>query len=221
MAEWAVITGAGRGLGRELALKFASSGYNLFLHARDVEFLKSVKAEVQKFSIEVDLCTGDLRDREIVTSLLSRALSKNPAVVINNAGVPCPGLPLNELKEDYIESLFEVNLHTPIIMCKAFYEHFLKRKSGTIININSIVGIEAKKLRSVYSAVRFGLRGFTQALSMEAAEKGIRVFGVYPSRIKSKPEYEYGFETEDVANRIFDYMQSQKGDELVLDGRPK
>ncbi|MDZ4786353.1 MAG: SDR family NAD(P)-dependent oxidoreductase [bacterium] len=221
MSKWVAITGAARGLGKELALKFAREKYNLILHARDDETLRRIKHECESLKVEVEIFIGDLRSKEVVETFGDFALLKDPSIIINNAGVPCPGLPLEELKPDDIESLIQVNLIAPIELSRIFYKHFATKKNGTIININSLVGIEPKKLRSVYTAVRYGLRGFTLALSLEAADKGLRIFGVYPSRIKSRPEYQYGFETLEVANRLYDYYRNELGNELVLDGRPK
>ena len=96
-----------------------------------------------------------------------------------------------------------------------------KRQSGTIVNVNSIVGLEEKPNRTVYTAVRFGLRGFTRALALEAKQSGVRVIGVYPTRIKSRPEYEYGFEVPQVVQETLAYIETTDGCELILDGRPK
>lgn len=217
-SRWAMVTGAARGLGRAIAERLAQDGYNLILHARD---RKKLEQAAQSFSGggEAVLIDGDLTDPAVIAKLAKEAENRGIECLVNNAGAACPGLPLEEIKSGQIEELISVNFATPIVLSRAVYPSLKKRKSGTIININSIVGIEEKRFRTIYSAVRFGLRGFTRSLAIEAAESGVRVIGVHPTRIKSRPEYEYGFEIPEVVDRIWSYWKNGDGCELILDGR--
>jgi NAD(P)-dependent dehydrogenase (short-subunit alcohol dehydrogenase family) len=140
---------------------------------------------------------------------------------VNNAGIACPGLSLDDLRASQLDEMIAVNLSAPIHLSRAAYVAMKSRKTGTIININSFMGIEERKNRSLYCSVRFGLRGFTRAFALEAEENGVRVFGVYPTRIKSRAEYTYGFEVAEVVERIMDFWHKGTGSELVLDGRQK
>ena len=89
----------------------------------------------------------------------------------------------------------------------------------TIININSISGLENQELRSIYCASKWGLRGFTDALRLEANKHNIRIIGVYPSRIKTKPYFTYGLAARSVAKEIFEAYKRTNIEEIILDER--
>ena len=211
------ITAATSGLGRALCNKFAENGYGLIIHSRkEIELTHLAEKLKKKFKIRVKAFVGDLLQSEICKSLGQTLASEKCRVLINNAGEACPGLPLEELKAEQIEKLISVNLKVPIFLSKAM----MTVAGATVININSIMALEPKSKRSVYSAVRAGLMGFTEAMFAEAQEKDMRFIGVYPSRIKTRPEYEFGMETEEVAAKIFNFYENETGSKLILDGRP-
>ena len=108
-----------------------------------------------------------------------------------------------------------------IKMTNKIYPIFLKRGGGTIININSLAGLESQPLRSTYCASKWGLRGFTETLRIEAAPDNIKVMAIYPSRIKTRPEFaSYGWEPREVAHKI--YIAYKDGVlDLDLDARPE
>lgn len=219
------ITAATSGLGRALSEKFAADNYSLILHARNASKLEVLCAELKhKFNIPIQLISGDLTDKSTLERLASEIIDGDCRVLVNNAGEPCPGLGLHELSASQIESLIKVNLEAPIYLSRSFYAGKLapsaEKCDYTVININSIMALEPKPKRSVYSAVRAGLMGFTDAMFEEGKVHGVRFFGVYPSRIKTRPEYDYGMETEEVAAKIYDFFKKGSGPKLILDGRP-
>ncbi len=218
---WALVTGSGRGLGRGIALGLAERGYSIILHARDNSHLKETEQLVRKFDVKTKLVVGDLEDDATLEQLIKVSSELKAELLVNNAGIPCPGKPLEELADSEMKSLLRVNLEVPMALCHAFWPRLKAAKIGTIVNINSMVGIEPKLNRSVYTAVRFGLRGFTEALALEARACNVRIFGVYPTRVRSRPEYEYGFEVEEVVQRILEFIDSGNETALILDGRPK
>lgn len=218
---WALVTGSGRGLGRGIALGLAERGYSLILHARDSAHLKETAQLVEKFGVQTREVSGDLEEDKTIQKLIEISSELKAEMLINNAGIPCPGKPLQELSAAEMKSLIRVNLEVPMTLCHAFWPRIKANKKGTIVNINSMVGIEPKLNRSAYTAVRFGLRGFTEALALEAPPDIIRVLGVYPTRVRSRPEYEYGFEVEEVVRRILESIDSGNETALILDGRPK
>ena len=143
------------------------------------------------------------------------------SVLVNNAAIPCYGLPLDDMSEEQIWNSLETNLIAPIKLTHKIYPLLKEQGYGSIININSIVGKEPKKFRSVHSATKWGLKGFSKSLRIEAEENGIKVINVYPTQIKTVKEHTFGLEPHGVAKKI--YKEHIDGDigELVLDGRPE
>ena len=150
------------------------------------------------------------------------AREKNASVLINNAAIVRSGFPLVELSFDRIEDTIETNLLAPIKLCKKIYP-ILKAKKGTIININSLAAREPKKFRSLYSASKWGLRGFTNSLRLEAKDDNIKVMNIYLSKVRTRPTDNFGMDPMKVAERIYEFFKSQGGkyQELIIDGRPE
>ena len=133
MNETALITGSSKGLGKELALVFAENGYNIILHGRDEKDLQRVQEEVSKYGVEGIVVRGDLKYPETIKALYSEAKRKDISVLINNAGTPCPGLPLNQRTPEQTYESIIINLISPIQITQRIYEHFLKKNGIDII----------------------------------------------------------------------------------------
>lgn len=220
MENKVLITGATSGLGKELAGRFAKEGFSLLLHARNLPLLEDLSNSLKKEGTKVKTISGDLSNPKTIKNLINFAKEEGATLLINNAGHPCPGLKLEEVSEEEIREMINVNLYSTIILIKGFYKNLLD-KGGCIININSIMGREPKELRSIYTATRWGLRGFTDSFRIEAGKNNFRVIGVYPSRIKTRPEYTWGLEVSEVVDKIYKYYNSGKNEDLIIDGRPR
>ena len=217
--ESALVTASSHGLGKAIALVFAESNYDIILHGRDLNKISEAREELFKKCPSVSAVKGDLRGYTTINELYDRARSKELSILINNAAIPCAGLPFEQLSEEYIEDNILTNLLSVIKLTRKIYPIFLERGGGTIININSSVGLEPRKYRSVHSASKWGLRGFDNVLRLEAREKNIRVISVYPGRIKTVPEFDEGMEMGYVAERIYEaYKNMSEGGELLLEG---
>ena len=214
-----LITGAAKGLGRSLALIFAIYGYNLILNDKDKKGLIVARRKILRKQVNCDIASGDINSNKVIQRLFKLAQKRNLSVLVNNAAVHCPYLPLNLLSTKQIEEILCTNLISPIRLTKKIYALFLRKKSGTVININSISGLESQKLRTIYCASKWGLRGFTDSFRIEAKKHKIRVLNIYPSRIKTKPKFIYGMVVEDVAKNIFDTYKQSDINEVVLDER--
>ncbi|MDP2943881.1 MAG: SDR family oxidoreductase [Candidatus Omnitrophota bacterium] len=214
-----LVTGSSKGLGEELALVFAGNGYDIILHGRDKKDLTRVKEKVVKNGVNCYVSRGDLTQDKVIKQLFLISKQKNISVLINNAALPCPFLPLQNISDKEINNILITNLIAPIKLTKQIYSLFLKRGCGTIININSISGLENQELRSIYCASKWGLRGFIDTFRLEAREHNVRVIGVYPSRIKTRPHFTQGMKTKDVAGKIFDIYKHSNKEEIILDGR--
>lgn len=164
-----LITGSSRGLGKELAKVFSHHGYRVITHGRkgDVNIL------------------GDLRDDDVIKRLVEISKKNNLEVLINNAGILCPGLALEKIRDEQIEEMLSTNLIAPLKLIRGIYPFFVKREYGVIININSRVALRESFRRSVYSASKGGLRGFSLGLRKEAKEKGIEIIDFYLGKIEN------------------------------------
>lgn len=219
--ETAMITGSSRGIGEGLALVFSKNGYNVVIHGRNKKRLESVKKKVEKNNVNCSVVVGDINKVNVLNRLSDIAKEKDVSVLINNAGLPCPHLPLEEIKDEQVDNIINTNLISPIKLTRRIYDLFMKKQKGTIININSLSGLENHFKRTIYCTSRWGERGFTDTLRKEAEENNIRVFGVYLSRTKTQPEYEYGMTVDYVTERIFEFYESNEKGDLTLDNRPK
>ena len=136
---------------------------------------------------------------------------KNVKFLINNAGMICPNLSFKEFEYKLIERMILVNLVAPIKVTNKLISSLHQ-----IININSMVGIEPKKNRTIYAATKWGLKGFSESLKKE--ETKTKILDVYPTNIKTWPERENAMEIDFVLNKIYEAMINGES-ELILDGR--
>lgn len=175
----ALITGSSKGLGRELALKFAEKGYNLIIHGRNLEDLeatsKYITNEIGKGCITVQ---GDLRDSATLEKLYNSAKNSNLAVLINNAGIYTNN-EFMEMSEEEIKSILEVNLVAPILLTHKIYPILKESKSGLIININSIAAKAPNSREALYCASKAGLMGFSNSFKYSARGDGVNILDVY------------------------------------------
>lgn len=220
MREYVLITGSSNGIGEAMAKIFAEHDYNLIIHGRNETDLERVREQIQNKGVECHVVRGDLRNEETLDNLYSEAKERDISILVNNAGARCPTATLDELSYECLEDVLRVNLHVPIKLTKMVYPIFLKKSYGAIMNMNSIIGQEVKIGKAVFSGSRWGLRGFTESLRLEAKNNGIRVIGIYPTRVKTKPEFEYGMEPLETARRIYEAYKNNT-DDIILDGRPE
>ncbi len=214
-----LITGSSKGLGKELALVFAKNNYDIILHGRNRKDLEIVERQINK---KVDMVMGDLRFEQTINNLYETAKQRDISILINNASLHHLKLPLEELTNQQIGDTILTNLISPIKLTKDIYSFFLEKKQGTIININSVFGLEPKDLRSIYCATKWGLRGFADSLRLESEKNNIRIINIYPSRIRTTPKYQaFGMNPEDVAQEIYVTYKNTNKNELIIDDRPE
>jgi short-subunit dehydrogenase len=186
-----LITGCSSGLGVYLTKKFLSENFDVYEHKGKKHF--------------------DLSNENEVVDLAKSAKDFGVNILINNAAIVCPSILFKNYDHKLISSMIDVNLKAPILL-----SHFLYENLTDIININSIVGLEVKKLRTLYSATKWGLRGFSNSFKLEEQDKSI--LDVYCSNIKTDPSRENALNVDFVVNSIFDAFVNKES-ELILDGR--
>lgn len=184
----AIITGAGKGLGKAIAIELAKSGVNLGLIARTEADLKAVSEEVKGINadIKVTYATADITDNKQITEAI--ALIKNELgaidILVNNAGVGKFGKFLDLTVEEW-ENIVKTNVFGAYYATRALLPEMKERRSGDIVNISSSAGLKGAPLTSAYSASKFGLIGMSESLMQEVRKDNIRVFTMTPSTIST------------------------------------
>ena len=206
-----LITGASGGLGSYMALYFSKKGHDIVLHGRNEKKLKKTQEQILNNGKNAKYIVADLTDKENINKLCELAKKENVKILINNAGIICPNLPFEKINNDTIEQMISVNLVAPIKIINA-----LSNNLEYVVNINSMVGLEAKKNRTLYAAGKWGLRGFSDSLKQETIP--YKLLDVYPTNIKTWPERENAMDISYVMEKIYlAFLNSEN--ELILDGR--
>jgi len=186
-----LITGANSGLGKHLVSKFKFNGYEVFEHNGSKHYNLSNQNEIKQ--------------------LADDAKKFGVNILINNAAIICPSKEFSLYSQEEINNMVNVNLTAPILL--TFY---LLNQLTDIININSMVGLEVKSPRTLYSATKWGLRGFSQSLKTE--NNKLNVLDVYPTNIKTTPDKQNAMDVEFVVDSIYNSFLN-KEQTLILDGR--
>ncbi|GGY71014.1 SDR family NAD(P)-dependent oxidoreductase [Marinobacter zhanjiangensis] len=177
-----LVTGAGRGIGRSIALGLAEAGSDLVLCSRSPDELETVAAEARKKGVTALVVTCDVSDPGQITAAVDTAIRElgHIDVLINNAGLAikrrAEDLPL----EDW-QTIINVNLTGVFLMAQAVGRHMLERGSGSIVNISSIAGKTGLTGSSAYCASKGGVDMLTKTLAVEWAGRGVRVNALAPA----------------------------------------
>ncbi len=187
MKKVALITGATRGIGKEIALTLAEEGYDIALNYRkENEELDNVKKEIENFKVKCLLVKGDVSNYEDCESMVKQTIDEfgQIDVLVNNAGITKDTLLLRMKKEDF-ESVIDVNLLGTFYMTKNVANYMIKARNGRIVNISSVVGVAGNAGQSNYSASKAGIIGFTKSIAKELASRNILVNAIAPGYIET------------------------------------
>lgn len=180
----AIITGAGRGIGRAAAIALAKEGVNIGLLGRTLSNLEKVTDELEQFGVNVSGAAADVANMESVQHAVEHIKSElGPIdILINNAGIAKFGGFL-ELEPKEWEQIIQVNLMGTYYVTRAVLPEMIERKTGDIINVSSTAGQKGAPVTSAYSASKFGVLGLTESLLMEVRKHNIRVTALTPSTV--------------------------------------
>ncbi|AXI28142.1 3-ketoacyl-ACP reductase [Priestia aryabhattai] len=186
----ALITGAGKGIGRSTAIELAKEGVNIGLIARTEADLKAVASELEAFDVQVAYATADVSSMEEVNAAVEHLHTKlGPTdILINNAGIGKFGSFL-ELDPAEWKQIIDVNLMGVYYVTRAVLPQLIEKNGGDIINISSTAGQKGAPVTSAYSASKFGVLGLTESLALEVRKHNIRVTALTPSTVATELAY--------------------------------
>ncbi|AKQ45344.1 3-ketoacyl-ACP reductase [Rufibacter radiotolerans] len=183
----ALVTGAGKGIGKAVAIALAHEGVNVGLLARTKSDLEKVAAEIEKLGVETSIVTADVTNMQSVNEAVEHVQQELGFIdiLINNAGTATFGKFL-ELEPEQWEQIIKVNLMGPYYVTRAVLPAMIAKSTGDIVNISSTAGQRGAAVTSAYSASKFGLIGLTESLMQEVRKNNIRVTSLTPSTVATE-----------------------------------
>lgn len=235
----AIVTGSARGIGYEIARVLGNEGYSVVLSDVNEEGLQQASSQLSAAGINNFTCRADVSKAEDADALVKSVIEKYGQIdlLVNNAGITRDGL-IMRMDEAAWDLVMKINLKGAFLMSKAVVKPMLKQKSGSVVNIASVIGLMGNAGQANYAASKAGLIGFTKSFAKEFAKKGIRANAIAPGFIQSEmtavltekvqqamlaqiPLNSFGTPT-DVANAVV-FLASEKasyitGQVLTVDG---
>ena len=180
----ALITGAGRGIGRATAIAFAKEGINVGLVGRTLENLQNVAEELKAFDVKVAIAAADVANIDSITAAVESIRAELGAIdiLVNNAGISKFGKFLELSPEDWT-NIVDVNVKGVYYTTRAVLPEMIERQTGDIINISSTAGQKGAPITSAYSASKAAVIGMSESLMLEVRKHNIRVVTLTPSTV--------------------------------------
>lgn len=182
-----LVTGGSRGIGKEVALKFAENGYNVVInYVSEKTNVDELKKEFEEKGVKALIMKADVTDSEAIENVVKTAIEEFGAidVLVNNAGITRDNLLMRMNEEDF-DKVIEINLKGTYIVTKAVTKYMMKKRKGSIINLASVVGVAGNAGQCNYSASKAGIIGFTKSIAKELASRNIRANAVAPGFIET------------------------------------
>ena len=182
-----LVTGGSRGIGKEVAMKFAKEGYNVVTnYVSDKTDKEGLKKEFENNNVKALVLKADVSKTEDVENLVKQAIDTfgKIDVLVNNAGITRDNLLMRMPEEDF-DKVIETNLKGTFLVTKAVTKYMMKKRQGSIINLSSVVGVAGNAGQSNYSASKAGIIGFTKSVAKELASRNIRANAVAPGFIET------------------------------------
>ncbi|TAF35271.1 MAG: 3-oxoacyl-[acyl-carrier-protein] reductase [Cytophagales bacterium] len=184
----ALITGASRGIGRAMAIRFAEQGADVgFTYLSSVEQGETLVKELSAFGIKAIGYQSDASDFNAAELLINNFIKDFGTldVLVNNAGITRDGL-LMRMSEEQWDEVLRVNLKSVFNLTKSATKHLLKQKFGSVINVTSVVGIKGNAGQANYAASKSGILGFTKSVALELGSRNIRCNAIAPGFIETE-----------------------------------
>jgi 3-oxoacyl-[acyl-carrier protein] reductase len=203
----AIVTGASRGIGREIALELARQGANVAVnYAGSEQRAAEVVNEIKALGREAFAVQADVSDGDSVTAMMKQVVDQFGSldILVNNAGITRDNL-LMRMKEDDWDAVINTNLKGVFLCTKAVTRQMMKQRNGRIVNISSIVGVSGNPGQANYVAAKAGVIGLTKTSAKELASRGITVNAVAP-----------GFITTDMTDKLTEDLKSEMLKQIPL-----
>ena len=184
----AIITGASRGIGKGIALTFAKQGANIaFTYLSSEEKAKALEGELSAFGIKAKGFKSDASQFDAAQDLADNVMETFGTidVLVNNAGITKDNLLMRMSEEDF-DTVMEVNMKSIFNLTKAVLRPMLKQRSGSIINMSSVVGVKGNAGQANYSASKAGIIGFSKSTALELGSRNIRCNVIAPGFIETE-----------------------------------
>lgn len=184
----ALVTGASKGIGRSIALKYAEHGANVaFTYLSSVEQGQALEAELAAKGVKAKGYRSDASDFAQADKLINDVIADFGSldILVNNAGITMDNL-LLRMNEEAWDRVINVNLKSCFNTVKAVTKQMMKQKSGSIINMTSVVGLKGNAGQTNYSASKAGIIGFTKSVALELGSRGIRSNAIAPGFIETE-----------------------------------
>ena len=181
----AMVTGATRGIGKEIALELAQNGLDIAINYRSMqEGIEDLKKEIEAYGVRCEFVGADVANFEQCENMVKETVEKfgKIDILVNNAGITKDGLIMRMKKEDF-EAVIDINLIGTFNVTRNVIPYMIKQKSGRIINVSSVVGVAGNAGQTNYSASKAGIIGFTKSLAKEVASRNILVNAIAPGFI--------------------------------------
>ena len=180
----AIVTGAGRGIGRSIALLLARNGARVALAARTADQLLKVREEIEALGGEALVVTTDLGVEQDVIALAQQTVEHfgRLDIVVNNAGIGVYGL-LEHATTVQWDAMMNINARGTFLLCRQAIPHLRQHKPSYIVNITSVVGVKGYANQALYSASKHAVMGMSKALAKEVQKDGIRVHAICPGGV--------------------------------------
>ena len=180
----AVITGAGSGMGQQLAINLAKENCNVVICDINKKTIQETEEIIRKYNVSCTALNLDLKEEKNISTLLETTLKNFSKVdlLFNNAGVVAPSSFLNLSEKDW-DWCNDINFNALVKLTRIFLPHLMKNEEAALINTSSIFGIITTPNNTVYHSSKFAVRGFTESLAMELRDEKIQIHSVYPGHI--------------------------------------
>jgi NAD(P)-dependent dehydrogenase (short-subunit alcohol dehydrogenase family) len=206
----ALVTGAGTGIGREIALEFAREGADVVLHySRSDAGAKSAVEEIQKMGRKATAIHANFNDVNDVVALATKAIELLGQVdcLVNNAGITF-NKPFFDVTVEQFETLYDVNIRAQFFLTQKIAQDMVKHGGGTVVNLTSIHGVSGAREHSVYAGTKGAIIAYTRALAVELGYQGVRVNAIAPGWVNVENYYTVmpGFDLEQAAKDAFNVV---------------
>jgi 3-oxoacyl-[acyl-carrier protein] reductase len=184
----ALITGASKGIGRAIALKYAEEGANVaFTYLSSVEKGEALVAKLEAHGVQAKGYRSDASDHAAAEELINAVVADfgRLDILVNNAGITKDNL-LMRMNEEMWDSVINVNLKSVFNTVKAATRTFMKQRGGSIINLTSVVGLKGNAGQANYAASKAGIIGFTKSVALELGSRGVRSNAIAPGFIETE-----------------------------------